>query len=492
MRALMALAAALILTACAGHAETEVAQPKRQPNVIVILVDDLGYGDLSTYGGWIPTPHITALAASGARFTEGYVSAAVCAPSRAALLTGRPQTRFGFEFNPVGRDATSGLSRGETLMPQVMKQAGYATGMVGKWHIGSGPGFHPLDRGFDSYFGILGGAGDFWLEQKPGDIHAAIDGDQLTVRSRMPVVRGREPVTETRYLTDAFTDEAIDFVEANKDRPFFLYLAHTAPHTPLQATAQYAARFPDIKDPHKRAYAAMVSGLDDNIGRLMAALKARGLERDTIVVFLSDNGCAHYVRGACTNKPLAGFKGMYWEGGIRVPFILSAPGRVAPGQVIATPVSSLDLMVTAARAAGAAPPAKAEGLDLIGLLKARGKAPERGLFWRTGPNYAVREGRWKLVVVNKTDDLDDPAGVYGSPTPDGVGAVISPLGQWVLLYDLAADPGEKVDLSARHPEVVKRLMASYRAWDANNAPPMWTSRRQFRTEVEGYKVQLYN
>ncbi|HYE46392.1 MAG TPA: sulfatase-like hydrolase/transferase [Caulobacter sp.] len=495
MRALFglaALAAVLLLGACAGRTDTVAARPARQPNIIVILADDLGYGDLSTYGGWIPTPHITALAASGARFTDGYVSAAVCAPSRAALLAGRPQTRFGFEFNPVGRDAASGMSRSETILPEVMKRAGYATGMVGKWHIGSGPGFHPLDRGFDSYFGTLGGATDFWVEQGPGDLFAPIGGDELTARARMPVVRGRAVIEEKRYLTEAFTDEAVAFIDANRDRPFFLYLAHTAPHTPLQATARYVDRFPEIKDPHRRAYAAMVSALDDSVGRLVAELKARGLQQDTIIVFLSDNGCANYVRGACTNAPLAGAKGMYWEGGIRVPFILWAPGRVSPGQVISTPVSSLDLMVTAARAGGAPPPAAAEGSDLMALLKLPGRAPDRALFWRSGPNHAVREGRWKLIVVNRTDRVDGPEGVYGAPTPDGTPAVVSPLGQHVLLYDLAADPGETRNLAGRHPEVVKRLSEMFKAWDARNVPPIWTSRRQFRTEVNGNKVHLYN
>lgn len=477
----------LVLAACSTAPQTA---GRRQPNVIVILADDLGYGDLSTYGGWIPTPHITALAASGVRFTDGYVSGAVCAPSRAALLTGRPQTRFGFEFNPVGRDATSGLSRDETTLAQVMKQAGYATAMVGKWHIGSAPGYHPLDRGFDRYFGILGGASDYWAAQGPGDLFAPIGGDDLTARVRSPVVRGRTVVEEPRYLTDAFTGEAVRFVRDNRSRPFFLYLAHTAPHTPLQASRVYADRFPDIADQHRRAYAAMVSALDDGVGRLMAEVRALGLERDTIVLFLSDNGCANYVRGACSNAPLAGAKGMYWEGGVRVPFILAAPGRVAPGQEVSTPVSSLDLMVTAARAAGRAPPATAEGEDLLALLD--GAPQERALFWRSGPNYAVRQGRWKLLVVNKADSVDGPGGVYGTPTPDNVPGVVSPLGQWVLLYDLEADPGERTDLSARHPEVVRRLMAGYRAWDRRNVPPIWTSRRQFRTEVNGHRVQLYN
>jgi arylsulfatase A-like enzyme len=492
LRLIAGVAAALALTACSTAPQEAVQAPARRPNIIVILADDLGYGDLSTYGGWIPAPNITALAASGVKFTDGYVTAAVCAPSRSALLSGRSQTRFGFEFNPVGRDASGGLPLAETTIPKVMRDAGYATGMVGKWHIGQAPGFHPLDRGFDSFYGLLGGATDFILDRQPGDLIAPIAGDQLTTRDRFPVSRGREVVREPRYLTEAFTEEAIGFIRQNRDKPFFLYLAQTAPHTPLQATKMYADRFAAIQDPHRRAYAAMVSALDDSVGQVVAELKAQGLEKDTIVVFLSDNGCAGYVRGACSNAPLAGFKGMPWQGGIKVPYILSAPGRVAPGQVIGAPVSSLDLMVTAARAGGAAAPANAEGTDLLAMLRRRAAPAERSLFWRTGPNYAARQGRWKLIVVNKSDVVDDPNDVYGSPTPDGVGAAISPLGQWVLLYDIDKDPGETTDVSDAHPAVVKQMMAGYRAWDAANAPPMWTSRRQFRSEVNGRKVQLYN
>lgn len=487
-----AAALLLALAGCAGVGPKPAAEARR-PNVIVILADDLGYGDMSTYGGAIPTPNIDALAASGVRFTSGYVPAAVCAPSRAALLSGRQQTRFGFEFNPVGRDELTGLPLGETTIAQVMKAAGYVTGMIGKWHIGQAAGYHPLDRGFESFFGLLGGATDYITRPAEGDIAAVIPGDNLTTRARFPVSRGRQVVDEPRYLTEAFTEEAQGFIRANRDKPFFLYLAYNTPHTPLQATRKYADRFPNITSPYQRTYAAMVSSLDDGVGAIMAEIRAQGLERDTVVIFLSDNGCAGYIRGGCTNAPLEAGKGTPWEGGIRVPFIIAAPGRIPAGIVDDRPISSLDIMPTAARLAGTRPAAGAEGVDLIPVLGgSRRGLPHQALFWRMGPNHAVREGRWKLIVVNRSDTVQDLDQVYGQPVPDGVPATIGPLGQWVLLFDLEADPGETRDVAAQHPEVVRRLSARFSTWDQMNVAPMFTSRRQFHTVIGGRRVQLFN
>jgi len=484
------------MAACTGVRVEPVIAPVvdvKHPNVIVILADDLGYGDMSTYGGPIPTPNIDALASSGVRFTSGYVPAAVCAPSRAALLTGRQQTRFGFEFNPVGRDELSGLPLGETTIAQVMSVAGYATGMVGKWHIGQAAGFHPLDRGFDSFFGVLAGATDYITRPADGDIAAIIPGDNLTTRTRFPISRGRQVVDEPRYLTEAFTEEARGFIRANRDRPFFLYLAYNAPHTPLQATKKYADRFPNIASPYQRTYAALVSSLDDGVGAVMAEIRAQGLEQDTVVIFLSDNGCAGYIRGGCTNAPLEAGKGTPWEGGIRVPFIIAAPGRIPAGIVDDRPISSLDIMPTAARLAGTAPPARSEGVDLMPLFAGGGQEPpHQALFWRMGPNHVVREGRWKLLVVNKSDTVQDLSEIYGQPVPDGVPATIGPLGQWVLLFDLDADPGETKDLAALHPDVVRRLSARFSVWDQLNIAPIFTSRRQYHTVIGGRRVQLFN
>jgi arylsulfatase A-like enzyme len=465
------------------------AAPPSRMNVVVILADDLGYGDVSSYGGRLPTPNIDALAAAGVRFTDAYATAAVCAPSRAAMLAGRHQARFGFEFNPVGRDEQTGLPAGETTLADMMRSAGYATALIGKWHIGQGPGHHPLDRGFQRFYGVLGGATSYVGTLAPGDMGAETGADAASSRQRIPIFDGRRTVDPPGYLTDVLTDQAIAYMRENRERPFFLLYAPTAPHTPLQATKRYLDRFPGIADPHARIYAAMVSALDDNVGRLTGELRALGLDRRTLVVFLSDNGCPNYVRGACSNGPLAGYKAFPWEGGVRVPFIASAPGRLPAGAVSGRVVSTLDLMPTLAAAAGVAKPPRAEGAS---LFAAAGRKAPRDLYWRMGPNYVVRDGRWKLLVANKSNTVQDLTNILGSPVPDGIKAEVSPLGQWTLLFDVEADPGEKRDLAAAHPDVVRRLQRRFEAWDRANIEPMFTSRRQFHAEVDGRRVQLFN
>jgi arylsulfatase A-like enzyme len=473
-------------------APSEARAVDSRPNVIVIVADDLGYGDIGANGGRIPTPNIDALARSGVRFTNGYVTATVCAPSRAGLLTGRAQTRYGFEFNPVGRDERVGPPTTETMMPGILKSQGYATGMVGKWHVGKAAGFHPLDRGFDSYYGVLDGGTSFFPEVGPDD-EVAITADFAQFnRARLPIYRGREVIEAPGYLTDRFTDEAVQFVSQKRDRPFYLYLAHTAPHTPLMAPKVYLDRFKHIQDTHHRVYAAMVASLDDGVGRLLKALDETGQRGNTIVVFLSDNGCPFYVRGACSNAPLLGHKALPWDGGIRVPFLMSWPDRLRPAR-FDRPVSSMDVLPTVVRAAGATPTSDKEGVDLVPYLTgAKRNAPHAALFWRMGPNRVVRTDRWSLVVVNKSDTAEDPEGLVGRPVPDGVPAAVSPLGQYTLLYDMRTDPGQTQDLSSRHPNVVADLEQRFKAWDADNITPMFTSRRQFSIEVNGRKIQLFN
>ncbi|MCA3741086.1 sulfatase-like hydrolase/transferase [Phenylobacterium sp.] len=465
-----------------------------RPNVVVILADDLGYGDISAQGGRIPTPNLDALARSGVRFTSGYVTAAVCAPSRAGLLTGRAQTRFGFEFNPVGRDERVGPPTTEVMIPALLRDNRYDTGIVGKWHLGKSPGYHPLDRGFGSFYGVLDGGTSYFPDPGPGpgdEVAATADLKSFN-RVRMPVYRGREVVEAPGHLTERFTDEAVEFVSRKREVPFFLYLAYTAPHTPLMAAKTYLDRFRNIEDTHHRVYAAMVSSLDDGVGRLLQALDATGQRDNTLVVFLSDNGCPFYIRGACSNAPLSGHKALPWDGGIRVPFIMSWPAKLRPG-VSDRPVSSLDILPTIAAVAGAQTPKAAEGLDLVRLMGSGGRArAERTLFWRMGPNHVVRTDRWSLVVVNKSETAEDPESLVGRPVPDGVPATVSPLGQYTLLYDIRVDPGQTVDVAARHPEVVSDLKRRFAAWDASNIAPMYTSRRQFSIEVNGRKVQLFN
>jgi arylsulfatase B len=465
------------------------------PNVIVIMADDLGYGDTSVYGSTIiKTPNIDALAADGVRFTRGYVTHPVCAPSRAALMTGRYQERFGYEFNPVGRDRDSGVDPNQVMLPALMKSAGYVTGLVGKWHLGSSKGYHPLDRGFDEYFGVLTGATSFMLSLAPGDDEYTPPGSEASTRTTPPppgpdtrpadvrmqemragagVYRGRNEVVEPAYLTEAFTREAVSFISRNKTKPFFLYLAHTAPHTPLQATKKYLDRYRHVEDRGQRIYAAMVSALDDGVGEIRQTLQREGLSDRTLIVFLSDNGCAGYVLGACTNAPLSGFKGEHLEGGVRIPFILSWPGRLPAGRIDASPASSLDIAATAVALSGTRPSVTLDGRNLMPRFTGADTAL-RTLFWRAGPTQAMIEGGWKLWVAEKAG-------------PDGAGA-----GEHVMLFDLQSDPAERTNLARARPEIVAAMRKAFDAWSSQMSPPQWESRRQSIREYDGEKLKAYN
>jgi arylsulfatase B len=449
-----------LLASLAWAAAGSAAEPTRPPNLVVILADDLGYGDVCAYGCPLggKTPHLDALAAGGARFTSAYVTAAVCGPSRAGLMTGRYQQRFGFEYNvsPPARAVAEqlGTPLDERYLPQYLKDRGYATGMIGKWHLGPGERHHPLARGFDEFFGSLH-SDTHYLDPPAGadrpELHQAETiGEALSLHRDPlnPVLRGREPVAEREYLVDAFTREAVSFIERHRDQPFFLYLAHHAPHTPLQATGRYYDRFPGIADETTRVYAAMVAAIDDGVGAIHDALAAAGILESTLVVFLSDNGCATYT-AACSNGPLLGGKLTPFEGGNRVPFIASWPGTIAAGRVVEAPVSTLDLLPTALGMAGAPAPTdrQLDGETLLPLL--RGEATKLGretLYWGLGRHWAVRHGEWKLVAL------------HGHPP---------------MLFDLAADPGERHDLAAAHPREVARLERLYRKWRQPMAPARW-------------------
>jgi arylsulfatase A-like enzyme len=450
-------------------------QAARKPNVVIILGDDLGYCDTSLYGCQdIPTPNINSIAKKGVLFTNGYVTAPVCSPSRAGLMTGRYQQRFGFEFNagPLQRAVSNqdmGLPLSEITLADAMKKAGYKTGMVGKWHLGMQPKFMPTQRGFDEYFGFLFGANTYLDPKGPqavGAEPAGGDNNQPWPRNKLnPVYRNQQPVEEDAYLTEAFAREAVAYIERHKQEPFFLYAPFNAPHTPLQATKKYAERFAHIKDERRRVYAAMVSALDDAVGAILNKLRATGLEKDTLVVFSSDNGCATYT-GACTNDPLRYGKLTHLEGGFRVPFAMQYPAKLKAGMVYDKAISTLDLFPTAVKLAGGAMPQDRayDGVDLMPYLLGQNKAaPHEVLCWRNSPNAAIRKGDWKMFMG----------------------------GEQVWLFDLSKDLGEQKNLAQERPEIVEQLKKDFAKWEAGLKQPLWPCREaQGAWEVDGVRLKI--
>jgi len=422
-----------------------------QPNVLVIIADDLGYADIGVHGGKeVPTPNIDALAASGVRCTSGYVSAPYCSPSRAGFLTGKAATRFGHEFNPhVGDEAKLGLPLDQRTIANVMHDAGYATALVGKWHQGFDEAHHPQSRGFDDYFGFLVGGHNFLL-------HKDAEPKFGTAHSHDLIYRGREVQRLDGYTTDLFTDEAIGFMNRNAAKPWFLYLAYNAVHTPLEIVEKHQSRLPaGLKNPARRGYLSLLLGLDDAIGRLTAELKAK--HPNTLVFFFSDNGGSgkkpFFATNTGINTPLRGDKGQTLDGGIRVPFFVSWTGQLPAGKVYDQPVSALDVLPTAASVAGTKAPEGIEGVNLIPHLKGENAdAPHEALAWRFGPQKAIRRGKWKLV------DFRD----FEAKTQSG----------WQL-FDLDADIGESKNLAAEKPELVADLSKAWDDWNAKNIAPLW-------------------
>lgn len=411
-----------------------------KPNVLVIVSDDQGFADAGFQGSKdIPTPHLDALAKSGVICTSGCVTHPFCSPTRAGLLAGRYQQRFGHEFNPVydPLDDNEGLPLTERLLPQFMQDAGWKTGWIGKWHLGASPAHTPWQRGFAETFGFIGG-GHRYLGWAP-------NGRQYT----LPLVRNGEPVDAPGHLTTLFGNEASAFIRRNKAGPWFLCLAFNAPHTPHEPTVEREKMFGSIADPKRRKYAAQISLLDDAVGGVVAALGGTQQTERTLVFFFSDNG-GHVPSGA-SNLPLRGQKGDVYEGGVRVPFVVSWPGTLPAGAKFEQPVSSLDVFATSLAVAGVPMPADktCDGVNLIPHLTGERKAPpHERLFWRTagGRTRAIREGTWKLVRLQQ---------------------------QPAELYDLAADIGETKDLSAEKPGIAGRLEAALEAWDRELIDPVF-------------------
>lgn len=417
------------LAGAAGAAE--------RPNVLILFLDDMGWAQPGCYGGKLaPTPNIDALASQGVRFTNGYVSACVCSPSRVGLMTGRYQARTGHD----GLTAKPGseLELKEVTVAQRMKAAGYRTGIVGKWHLGHGPEYLPHARGFDSSFGTVGNLGE---------------GNQL------PFYRDGRSIEDPAgapVTSPIYRDEAIRFIEQTPTQPWFLYVSFNAVHSPHVASEKWLAKFRHL--PKRDAdYAALVAEADEAVGGIMRRVRELKLEENTLVFCLSDNG------GAAPQAEMGGLRGHkweVWEGGIRVPWVVQWKGRIPAGRVISTPVIQLDIMPTMLSAAGVTPPAdwQLDGADLLPVLEGRATMLAReALYWRFGPQYAVRQGDWKWVKAAKDTKP--------------------------MLVNLAADPGELRDLSASDPARAAAMEALWRKWNAGMSPERWHDPRSEGAEA---------
>ena len=419
-----------------------------RPNVLVLFADDLGYADLGIQGSKeIPTPHIDSIGKHGVRCTSGYVSSPMCSPSRAGLMTGRSQSRFGHDINwepewPVDPEDPRGLPLTEKTIADHLKAAGYRTGVVGKWHLGEAPPFHPQRRGFDEFFGFLSGGHVFFTERYR-DSPPLHHYNSLLERDGIPHKTG------PGYLTTLLGEESAAFIHRNKERPWLLYTAFNAPHTPLQATPELLERVKTIQDERRRTYAAMVVGMDDAVGRILKQLRDDGLEERTLVFFLSDNG-GPPEDNASSNTPLRGRKGQMWEGGIRVPFLVRWKGVLPGGKTYDRPVSSLDILPTALAAAGASSIASQplDGVDLLPFLRGEKTGdPHEVLFWRIAERdiWAARAGDHKLVKQ----------------------------GEKVNLHDLSSDIREAKDLDGKYPQIQARLRKAAVDWLAGLPDPLW-------------------
>lgn len=455
---------------------------EQQPNIIVLFADDLGYAELGCQGNTdIPTPHIDSIAENGVRFTDAYVAGPNCSPSRAGFLTGRTPTRFGYEFNPIGavnEQPGIGIPAEEITIAEALHNGGYTTGLIGKWHQGGTAHFHPFRHGFDEFFGFTheghyfvpppwdgvttllrrkflpGGATEtgYWYGEKNLHFHNLL-GNEPDYDANNPIIRGGQPVVETEYLTDALTREAVDFINRHDDKPFFLFLSYNAVHSPLQGADAYMEKFAHIDDLHRRIFATMLANMDDSVGAVMEQLRKSGLEENTIVFFLSDNG-GPTLELTSSNLPLRGQKGQMYEGGVRVPFVMQWKGTIPPGQVYTKPVSSFDIFATAAaNAEHVTAPEQVEGVDLVPYLTGKKEGrPHETLYWRQGGKAGLRHGDWKIVRMGRRND-------FGKS-------------KWEL-FDLSKDISEENNLAASNPEQLDELIKIWEKFNGEMSEPLF-------------------
>jgi arylsulfatase A-like enzyme len=474
-----------------GPDTPEAPPADRPPNIILIVADDLGYNDITFSGGGVangavPTPHIDSIANDGVSLSQSYAGNATCAPSRAAILTGRYGTRFGFEFTPVpvqfakllGHTATSAhppiyrpeleknvppmgemtVPASEITLPQMLRSKGYRTLMLGKWHLGETATTRPEARGFDEFLGFLGGAAMFLPQGDPNAVESRQDFDPIDkfLWANLPfaVVNNNGPkrFAPSHYMTDYLSDEAAKAIDANKNRPFFMYVAYNAPHTPLQALKSDYDALSGIGDHRLRVYAAVIRALDRGVGRVLDTVKANGLEDNTIVIFTSDNGGANYIGLPDINKPYRGWKATFFEGGIRVPFFVKWPAKIAKGTTFAGAAGHVDIFSTAAAAAGADLPTDRvmDGVNLMPFITGAAQGnPHQTMFWRSGAYKVLLAGDWKLQVAE------------------------NPKKAW--LFDLKTDPTEKTNVAAAQPEKLAEMTALLAKVDGEQAKPLWPS-----------------
>jgi len=445
----------LLISANYIHAQRlEVSNNKTtssSPNVIIILVDDLGYNDVGFNGCKdIPTPNIDNIAFQGVKFTNAYVSYAVCGPSRAGLITGRYQDRFGFSRNPLfaPNDPNMGLSLKEETLAEALKNAHYKSVALGKWHLGAHESLRPLKRGFNDFYGFLSGGHQYfpelWTLNNEYEVKEQFDA------YKTKLLRNNERIKEKEYLTDALSREAINYIEKYKDEPFFMYLAYNAPHTPLQATEKYLSRFPDITNTKRKTYAAMVSAVDDGVGKILDKLEALNLDDNTIIFFLSDNGGPEKVN-ASDNGVLRGGKGDVFEGGIHVPFAMKWPAKIPKGITYDSAITSLDIFSTviAQSSIPIIPKNKLDGVDLIPYLTGeQAGIPHDFLFWRKFDQniFACRSLTGDKIVVNK----DIP-----------------------MLFNINQDISESNNLIKNENDIYKNLLNQYKNWNNNMINPVF-------------------
>ncbi len=435
------------------------------PNILLILADDLGNADLSIQGcKEFETPNIDSIAKNGIRFTQGYVSNSVCAPSRAGMLSGRID--IGFEANIPGHpEPNIGLNANLKTMADMLKTAGYGTYCVGKWHLGEDEPFYPTNRGFDYFCGLRGGSRSYFPNK---------DSDSPKSSNRIEI-NGKDTKFEG-YLTDYFTDKAVEQIESHTktkpEKPFFMYLAYTAPHAPMDAKPEDLKKFSHIEKEKRRIYAAMVTAMDAGVGKVLGTLKEKDLLKNTMVVFLSDNGGPLWANGS-SNGPLKGSKGTLWEGGVRVPFLIQWPGKIAANQVRSDVVSSLDLMPTFAAMAGTIPADKATGINLLPYLESKtSQVGDRKLYWRRGNMQVLglRSGDFKMVANLKQKS-------------------------WSF-YDLTKDVGEKNDLATSMPEMAEQMKKDYKHW-ASSIPDQafsdnWDEKNKPSKIANGWNMRKAN